>query len=240
MSKTRIIVVTAVAFLLVGGLIILWSVYQQTATVQPQLVSMIQSFTDENFEKDVVEASKKRAILVDFYAEWCFPCRMLDPILQEVAKDLNGCATIGKINTDQNLIPRRFGINKIPAIFIIRDGEIKMPSMASCLKKPYSRHFKNFVRKKETARMPSSLAGLKIIIRGAGEMATGTACRLYSSGFRKLLMTEIDKPLTVRRMVSFSEALHEGNWSVEGVEAVQFRPWIKSRRSGRNSAYRFS
>jgi thioredoxin len=125
MSKTRIIVVTAVAFLLVGGLIILWSVYQQTATVQPQLVSMIQSFTDENFEKDVVEASKKRAILVDFYAEWCFPCRMLDPILQEVAKDLNGCATIGKINTDQNLIPRRFGINKIPAIFIIRDGEIK-------------------------------------------------------------------------------------------------------------------
>jgi thioredoxin len=125
MSKTRIIVVTAVAFLLVGGLIVLWSVYQQTGTVQPQLVSMIQSFTDENFEKDVVEASKKRAILVDFYAEWCFPCRMLDPILQEVAKDLNGCATIGKINTDQNLIPRRFGINKIPAIFIIRDGEIK-------------------------------------------------------------------------------------------------------------------
>lgn len=125
MSKTKIIVVTAVAFLLVGGLIILWSVYQQTGTATPQLASMIQSFTDENFEKDVVEASKKRAILVDFYAEWCFPCRMLDPILQEVAKDLNGCATIGKINTDQNLIPRRFGINKIPAIFIIRDGEIK-------------------------------------------------------------------------------------------------------------------
>ncbi len=125
MSKTRIIIVTIVAFFLVGGLIILWSVYQQTGTVQPQMVSNIQSFTDENFEKDVVEASKKRAILVDFYAEWCFPCRMLDPILQEVAKDLNGCATIGKINTDKNLIPRRFGINKIPAIFIIRDGEIK-------------------------------------------------------------------------------------------------------------------
>jgi xanthine dehydrogenase accessory factor len=68
--------------------------------------------------------------------------------------------------------------------------------------------------------MPSSLSGLKIIIRGAGEMATGTACRLYRSGFRKLLMTEIDKPLAVRRMVSFSEALHEGSWSVEGVEAT--------------------
>jgi xanthine dehydrogenase accessory factor len=68
--------------------------------------------------------------------------------------------------------------------------------------------------------MPSSLSGLKIIIRGAGEMATGTACRLYKAGFRKLLMTEIDKPLAVRRLVSFSEALHEGSWTVEGVEAV--------------------
>jgi xanthine dehydrogenase accessory factor len=71
--------------------------------------------------------------------------------------------------------------------------------------------------------MPSSLSGLKIIIRGAGEMATGTACRLYSAGFRNLLMTEIDKPLAVRRMVSFSEALHEGSWSVEGVEATTIR-----------------
>ncbi|MGO9565960.1 MAG: thioredoxin family protein [Desulfomonilaceae bacterium] len=125
MNKTGIIIVTAVAFLLVGGLIILWSVYQQRGIVQPQAISYIQSFTDENFEKDVVEASKKRTILVDFYAEWCFPCRMLEPILLEVAKDLDGCATVGKINTDKNLIPRRFGINKIPAIFIIRDGEIK-------------------------------------------------------------------------------------------------------------------
>ena len=125
MNKTGIIIVTAIAFLIVGGLIIVWSVYQQKEAIQPQLASNIQSFTDENFEKDVVEASKKRTILVDFYAEWCFPCRMLEPILQEVAKDSSGCATVGKINTDQNLIPRRFGINKIPALFIIRDGEIK-------------------------------------------------------------------------------------------------------------------
>ncbi len=125
MNKTGIIIVTAIVFLLVGGSIIVWSVYQQKSAVQPQLASNNKSFTDENFEKDVVEASKKRAILVDFYAEWCFPCRMLEPILQEVAKDRKGCATVGKINTDQNLIPRRFGINKIPAIFIIRDGEIK-------------------------------------------------------------------------------------------------------------------
>ena len=52
-------------------------------------------------------------------------------------------------------------------------------------------------------------------------MATGTACRIYNAGFRRLLMTEIDQPLTVRRMVSFSEALHEGNWGVEGIEAAR-------------------
>ena len=92
---------------------------------EPLVASNVQSFTDENFQSNVVEASKKRPILVDFYAEWCFPCRMLDPVLREVAKDLKGRAVIGRVNTDQNLIARRFGINKIPAIFIIRDGEIK-------------------------------------------------------------------------------------------------------------------
>jgi xanthine dehydrogenase accessory factor len=61
---------------------------------------------------------------------------------------------------------------------------------------------------------------LKVIIRGAGEMASGIAHRLYSAGFRKILMTEIAKPLSVRRTVSFSEAVYEGEASVEGVRGV--------------------
>lgn len=125
MNKTGIIIVTLIGFCLVGGLIIMWSVHEKKEAAAPLVASRVQSFTDENFQTDVVEASKKRPILVDFYAEWCFPCRMLDPVLQEVAKDLKGRAVIGRVNTDQNLIARRFGINKIPAIFIIRDGEIK-------------------------------------------------------------------------------------------------------------------
>ncbi|MBI4962241.1 MAG: thiol reductase thioredoxin [Desulfomonile tiedjei] len=92
--------------------------------VQPQS-SNLKNFTDENFQADVVEASKSQPILVDFYADWCFPCRMLDPVLEEVARDLNGRAVIGKLDTDKNLIARRFGVNKIPALFVIRDGEIK-------------------------------------------------------------------------------------------------------------------
>jgi xanthine dehydrogenase accessory factor len=69
--------------------------------------------------------------------------------------------------------------------------------------------------------MPERLSDLKIIIRGAGEMATGTACRLFRSGFHKVIMTEIERPLAVRRTVSFSEALYEGTATVEGIQAVR-------------------
>ena len=65
-----------------------------------------------------------------------------------------------------------------------------------------------------------AMKGLKIVIKGAGEMASGIAHRLYSAGFRKILMTEIAKPLAVRRAVSFSEAVYEGEAGVEGVRGV--------------------
>ena len=65
-----------------------------------------------------------------------------------------------------------------------------------------------------------ALQDLTIIIRGAGEMATGTAVRLYRSGFRKLLMTDIERPLAVRRLVSLCEAIYEGQCQVENVTAV--------------------
>ena len=125
MKKATTIVITIVAFILVGATIIAWSVYQKKKDVASEPSLYVKVFSDENFETDVVEASKKSPILVDFYAEWCFPCRMLDPIIEEVAKELKGRAIVGKLNTDKNLIARRFGITKIPAIFIIRDGEIK-------------------------------------------------------------------------------------------------------------------
>lgn len=60
---------------------------------------------------------------------------------------------------------------------------------------------------------------LKILIKGAGEMATGIACRLYMSNLKKIVMTEIPKPVTVRRMVAFSEAVYENTKEVEGVKA---------------------
>lgn len=67
--------------------------------------------------------------------------------------------------------------------------------------------------------MSRLLSSLIILIRGAGEMATGTACRLHRAGFHNILMTEIEAPLAVRRLVSFSEAVHDGSSTVEGTEA---------------------
>ncbi len=69
--------------------------------------------------------------------------------------------------------------------------------------------------------MPDRLSDLRIIIKGAGEMATGTAWRLHRSHFFRILMTEIPGPLAVRRLVSFCEALHHERWTVEGVTAVR-------------------
>ena len=83
------------------------------------------SFNDANFQKEVVEASKDRPVLVDFYADWCMPCRFLDPILEEAAKEVGESAVIGKVNSEQNLIARRFKVTNIPVMFIIKDAEIK-------------------------------------------------------------------------------------------------------------------
>ena len=69
--------------------------------------------------------------------------------------------------------------------------------------------------------MRKSLKNLTIIIRGAGEMASGVACCLHRANFRRILMLEIPSPLAVRRRVSFCESVYEGTMNVEGVGAVR-------------------
>ncbi len=121
MKKSGVIIITILLFLAVGGLIIAWSVYR----TPDKDLGGVRSFTDENFRTEVVETSKTKPVLVDFYASWCVPCYMLEPILEEVAKDLKGKAVIGKVDTDRNMISRRFGVQRVPTIFIIRNGEVK-------------------------------------------------------------------------------------------------------------------
>ncbi len=124
MRKTIGLVATITVFFVLGAVIIAWSVYKKS-DVRSMEASGIRYFTDENFTEQVVEASKSLPILVDFYADWCFPCKLLDPVIEELAKDFRGKAVIGKIDTDKNLIARKFGLKQIPAVFVIRDGEIR-------------------------------------------------------------------------------------------------------------------
>ena len=80
-------------------------------------------FTDTNFKNEVLES--KTPVLVDFWAEWCGPCRMLAPIVEKVAKDYSGKLKVGKLNVDDNPeVPQQYGIQGIPTLILFKGGEL--------------------------------------------------------------------------------------------------------------------
>lgn len=80
-------------------------------------------FDEKNFKEEVFES--KLPVLVDFWAEWCMPCKMLTPVLEDIAKDYSGKIKIGKVNIDHNhKLAREFGIMSIPTLMIFKDGKI--------------------------------------------------------------------------------------------------------------------
>lgn len=79
--------------------------------------------TDDNFEKEVLQSDTP--VLVDFWAEWCMPCKMVGPVIEELAKEYEGKIKVGKLNVDQNSqMPSKFGIMSIPSILFFKGGEV--------------------------------------------------------------------------------------------------------------------
>ncbi|MBC8173949.1 MAG: thioredoxin [Chitinophagales bacterium] len=82
---------------------------------------MAMEFTDANFKELVLDSEKLS--IVDFWAEWCGPCRMVGPIVEELAKDYQGKVNVGKVNVDYNaLISQQYGVRNIPTILFIKNG----------------------------------------------------------------------------------------------------------------------
>ena len=84
---------------------------------------MAKEFTTANFKEEVLDS--KHPVLVDFWAEWCGPCRMITPIIEELHEDFKDKAVIGKVNVDsESDISSEYGITSIPTLLFFKDGEI--------------------------------------------------------------------------------------------------------------------
>jgi thioredoxin 1 len=84
---------------------------------------MAMEFTDQNFDQEVLKSDKPT--LVDFWAPWCGPCQMMGPIIEDLAKAMEGKAKVGKLNVDEHpAAAQKFGIMSIPSIKIFKGGQV--------------------------------------------------------------------------------------------------------------------
>lgn len=86
------------------------------------MASKLIELTDENFEEEVVNSSVP--VMVDFYADWCGPCKAMAPVLETLCGEMNGDIKIGKVNIDKTSISSNYSISSIPALLMFKDGQV--------------------------------------------------------------------------------------------------------------------
>ena len=90
--------------------------------------------SDASFEAEVLKSS--RPVLVDFWAEWCGPCKMIAPALEEIASELKDKITVAKVNVDHNSqTPKKYGIRGIPTLMLFKDGQVAATKVGAAAKK---------------------------------------------------------------------------------------------------------
>ena len=94
---------------------------------------LIQHVTDSSFDDDVVKSDVP--VLVDYWAEWCGPCKAIAPVLDELAKEYQGKVKIAKVNVDENQeIPKKFGIRGIPTLMLFKNGNVEATKVGALSK----------------------------------------------------------------------------------------------------------
>ena len=94
---------------------------------------LIKHTTDASFDSDVLKSDKP--VLVDYWAEWCGPCKMIAPILDEVSKDYDGRLQVAKMNVDENRdVPAKFGIRGIPTLMVFKNGQLAATKVGAMTK----------------------------------------------------------------------------------------------------------
>ena len=101
--------------------------------------------TDSNFDTEV---AKHNIIVVDFWAPWCGPCRMVGPLIEELASEYVGKVTFGKLNVDENItVPSKFGVRSIPTLLVFKDGQAVDTIVGACPKPYLESKFKPYIER---------------------------------------------------------------------------------------------
>jgi len=118
-----ITIIVLLILLILFGLLILNARHKMKSLKEVKESEKIKVFTDQNFQNKI----KNGMVLVDFWASWCMPCKMMVPVLNEVAEEVNGKVTIAKVNVDeQKVTAAKFGIRSIPTMILFQNGrEVK-------------------------------------------------------------------------------------------------------------------